>query len=80
MNVCMYKMVSVKIFYCVVLGNDWDKAILDHIGLELYFLQKSFDESCECYQIGGSTDDSDVLDLQYSRYYRDDSGIMKAKQ
>ena len=71
----MYKMVSIAIFYCIDLGDDWVKAILDD-GLELRFLQRSFDQSCECYQIGGSTNDTDPV----HRYYRDDSGIIKTKK
>ena len=76
----MYKMVLVKIFYCADLGDDWDKVILDNIGLELRFLHTNFDQSCECYQIGGSTNDSNVSSLRFSRYYRHESGINKAKK
>ena len=69
-------MVSVKIFYCVDLGDDWDKAILDK-SYEVLFLHTSFIQSCECYQIGGSTNLTNVIEVPFEYYYRDDSGIKK---
>ena len=79
MNVYMYKMVSVKIFYCVDLGDDWDRAILDLENYEDHFLYYSFDQSCECYQIGGSTDLTGVIYVPLEDYLPDNSGIKKAK-
>ena len=79
MNVYMYKMVSVKIFYCVDLGDDWDRAILDYENYEDHFLHFSFGQSCEGYQIGGSTDVTGVSFLLFEDYLPNNSGIKKAK-
>ena len=73
-------MVLVNIFYCVDLGDDWDKVILENVFLELSFLHRSFDHSCEGYQIGGSTNNSYPDGLtSYKQYYPNNSGIKKAK-
>ena len=76
----MYKKVLVNVFYCVDLGDDWDKVILENVFLELSFLHRSFNQSCECYQIGGSTNNSDLFGLtSLKQYYPNNSGIKKAK-
>ena len=73
--------VLVNIFYCVDLGDDWDKVILEHVFLELRFLHRSFDQSCEFYQIGGSTNNTDLTGLtnNIKQYYPNNSGINKAE-
>ena len=78
MSVYMYKMVSVKIFYCVDLGDEWDRAILDK-DYEVDFLHISFRQSCEGYQIGGSTNLTGVSYVDLEDYLPDNSGIKKAK-
>ena len=48
----------IKLLYSnyVDLGDDWEQAIVND-RYELDFLQISFGHSCECYHIGGSTND-----------------------
>ena len=78
MYICT-KWSQLKIFYCVDLGDDWDKAILDK-SYEVAFLHTSFNQSCECYQIGGSTNLKNVIWIPPKYYYPDNSGNKKAKK
>ena len=62
---------------CAELGDDWEPAIVNSY-YELRFLRTSFSQSCECYQIGGSTNDSSAWRLSLSNYFPNDSGRKKA--